>query len=125
MFYSIIIRWIASAGAAPGDVLVAQPWVFDLLVYLIENRDRVVSKDDQLPRFGPAHCFRSTLTSRIMPCAGIGDTGEKRSAFTLLGEGLSLSPRSNTDTAGQMAGVEAGPATRYRKNRLSRSCVPA
>ena len=29
-----------------GDVIAVEPQVFDLLVYLLENRDRVVSKDD-------------------------------------------------------------------------------
>ena len=31
---------------AGGGVVSIEPQVFDLLVYLIENRDRVVSKDD-------------------------------------------------------------------------------
>ena len=28
------------------ETIVLQPQVFDLLVYLVQNRDRVVSKDD-------------------------------------------------------------------------------
>ena len=31
---------------ARGTMVPIEPQVFDLLVYLIENRDRVVSKDD-------------------------------------------------------------------------------
>jgi DNA-binding winged helix-turn-helix (wHTH) protein len=31
---------------AGGTIVSIEPQVFDLLVYLIENRDRVVSKDD-------------------------------------------------------------------------------
>ena len=35
----------ASSGAA-ANVVAVEPQVFDLLVYLVENRERVVSKDD-------------------------------------------------------------------------------
>ena len=29
-----------------GEAIAVEPQVFDLLIYLVENRDRVVSKDD-------------------------------------------------------------------------------
>jgi DNA-binding winged helix-turn-helix (wHTH) protein len=32
------------------ELIAVQPQVFDLLVYLLHNRDRVVSKDDPRPR---------------------------------------------------------------------------
>ncbi len=36
-----------------------EPQVFDLLVYLLENRDRVVSKDDLIARSGAAASSRT------------------------------------------------------------------
>jgi pimeloyl-ACP methyl ester carboxylesterase/DNA-binding winged helix-turn-helix (wHTH) protein len=53
------------------------PQVFDLLVYLIRNRDRVVSKDDLLDAVWEGRIVsESTLTSRINAARrAIGDTG--------------------------------------------------
>lgn len=98
-----------------GDVLVAlEPQVFDLLVYLIENRDRVVSKDDLIASVWAGRIVsESTLTSRINAVRrAIGDTGEKQSCIrTFARKGFRfVAPVEATDTAGQMAGVEAGPA---------------
>src|SRR5258705_6561242 len=43
-----------------------EPQVFDLLVYLVQNRDRVVSKDDLIDSvWGGRIVSESTLTSRI------------------------------------------------------------
>jgi TolB-like protein/Flp pilus assembly protein TadD len=55
-----------------------EPQVFDLLVFLVENRERVVSKDDLI---ASVWCGRivseSTLTSRINAArTAIGDSGE-------------------------------------------------
>ena len=54
--------------------------MFDLLVYLVENRDRVVSKDDLLASiWGGRIVSESTLTSRINAARkAIGDSGEKQ-----------------------------------------------
>ena len=55
------------------------PQVFDLLVYLIHNRNRVVSKDDCSTPSGKGESFQSTLTSRINAVRhAIGDTGSTR-----------------------------------------------
>jgi TolB-like protein/Tfp pilus assembly protein PilF len=67
-----------------GDAPVAlEPQVFDILVYLIENRDRVVSKDDLIASvWGGRIVSESTLTSRINAVRkAIGDTGEKQSCI--------------------------------------------
>ena len=77
-----IIRWTptgASCGAAPKPIAV-EPQVFDLLVYLVDNRDRVVSKDDLI---ASVWCGRivsdSTLTSRINAARrAIGDSGQEQ-----------------------------------------------
>jgi len=54
-----------------------EPQVFDLLVYLLENRDRVVSKDDLLDKIWSGRSVsESTLTSRINAARkAIGDSG--------------------------------------------------
>ena len=50
---------------AGGGVVSIEPQVFDLLVYLIENRDRVVSKDDLIASvWGGRIVSDSTLDSR-------------------------------------------------------------
>ena len=62
-----------------GAQLVAlEPQVFDLLVYLVQNRDRVVSKDDLLAAvWGGRIVSESTLTSRISALRkAVGDSGE-------------------------------------------------
>ena len=61
-----------------GERVALQPQVFDLLVYLVLNRDRVVSKDDLLGAvWGGRIVSESTLTSRINAVRrAIGDNGE-------------------------------------------------
>jgi DNA-binding winged helix-turn-helix (wHTH) protein/pimeloyl-ACP methyl ester carboxylesterase len=64
-----------------GPELVAiEPQVFDLLVYMVENRDRVVSKDDLIANvWGGRIVSESTLTSRINAVRkAVGDTGERQ-----------------------------------------------
>ena len=57
-----------------------EPQVFDLLLYLLLNRDRVVSKDDLLESvWGGRIVSDSTLASRINAARkAIGDSGEKQ-----------------------------------------------
>src|SRR5262245_15078137 len=64
-----------------GDELIAvEPQVFDLLVHLVRNRDRVVSKDDLIDAvWGGRIVSESTLTSRINAVRrAIGDNGEEQ-----------------------------------------------
>lgn len=80
-----------------GAVLIAlEPQVFDLLVYLVQNRDRVVSKDDVIAAiWGGRIVSESTLTSRINAVRkAVGDSGEEqrllrtiaRKGFRFVGE---------------------------------------
>ena len=65
-----------------GTQLIAlEPQVFDLLVFLIENRDRVVTKDDLFASVWQGRIVsESTLTSRINAARkAIGDSGEQQS----------------------------------------------
>jgi TolB-like protein/tetratricopeptide (TPR) repeat protein len=57
-----------------------EPQVFDLLVYLVQNRDRVVSKDDLIASVWSGRIVsESTLTSRINAARNaVGDSGRKQ-----------------------------------------------
>ena len=64
-----------------GDAVIAvQPRVFDLLEYLIANRDRVVSKDDILEAvWGGRIVSESALTTRINAVrTAVGDDGDQQ-----------------------------------------------
>ena len=63
-----------------GELIPLEPQVFDLLVYLVQNRDRVVSKDDLIASvWGGRIVAESTLTSRINAVRrAVGDSGERQ-----------------------------------------------
>ena len=68
-----------------------EPQVFDLLVYLVQNRDRVVSKDDIIASvWGGRIVSDSTLTSRINSArTAVGDSGENQKLIrTIARKGL-------------------------------------
>ena len=62
------------------DVVVVTPQVFDLLEYLIRNRERVVSKDDLINAIWNGRIVSdAALTTRLNAArSAIGDTGEKQ-----------------------------------------------
>src|SRR6187401_890071 len=75
-------------GAEPISV---EPQVFDLLIYLVENRDRVVSKDDLIASvWGGRVVSDSTLTSRINAARkAVGDSGGNQKVIrTIARKGL-------------------------------------
>jgi DNA-binding winged helix-turn-helix (wHTH) protein/alpha-beta hydrolase superfamily lysophospholipase len=63
-----------------GQLIAVEPQVFDLLVHLIENRERVVSKDDLIASVWKGRIVSdSTLDSRINAARkAIGDSGGKQ-----------------------------------------------
>src|SRR4051794_39762447 len=68
-----------------------EPQVFDLLVYLVQNRDRVVSKDDLIASvWGGRIVSESTLTSRINAARrAVGDSGKNQKVIrTVARKGL-------------------------------------
>jgi DNA-binding winged helix-turn-helix (wHTH) protein len=63
-----------------GELVPIEPQVFDLLVYLIRNRDRVVTKDDMIAAvWGGRVVSESALTNRINAArAAVGDSGDQQ-----------------------------------------------
>jgi TolB-like protein/DNA-binding response OmpR family regulator len=77
--------------ARDGGPVAVEPQVFDLLVYLVQNRDRVVSKDDLIAAIWAGRIVsESTLTSRINAARkAVGDSGkEQRLIRTVPRKGL-------------------------------------
>jgi TolB-like protein len=60
-----------------GEPVAVEPQVFDLLIYLVENRDRIVTKDDLIENIWEGRIVsESTLTSRINAARkAVGDSG--------------------------------------------------
>ncbi len=74
-----------------GEAIHIEPQVFDLLLFLIENRERVVSKDDLLAAVWQGRIVsESTLGSRINAArTAIGDDGQRQSLIrTVARKGL-------------------------------------
>ena len=105
-----------------------EPQVFDLLVYLLENRDRVVSKDDLIASvWGGRIVSESTLTSRINAARkAVGDSGgEQRLIRTIPRKGLRFvgevrhrgaCPGAPSQSSRESAGAcrcPTGPPSRY------------
>ena len=96
-----------------------EPQVFDLLVYLVKNRDRVVSKDDLIDGvWGGRIVSESTLTSRITAVRkAIGDTGKEqrlirtmsRKGIRFVGEVRDSSKRPEVNGPAHVAPPQAPP----------------
>jgi TolB-like protein len=74
-----------------GKGVPVEPQVFDLLLYLVENRDRVVSKDDLFENIWEGRFVsESTLTSRINAVRkAVGDSGrDQRLVRTIARKGF-------------------------------------
>jgi TolB-like protein len=93
-------------------LLAVEPQVFDVLVFLVENRDRVASKDDLLESvWGGRIVSESTLASRINSARRIiGDNGEQQRLIrTIIGKGVRFvggaRERQDNDHPGAPPGV--------------------
>ena len=84
------------------DLLAVEPKVFDLLVHLIANRERVVSKDDLIAAIWDGRIVsESALTTAINAArAALGDSGEAQRLIKTL-------PRKGFRFVGRGAGGEA------------------
>jgi TolB-like protein len=96
-------------GSAP---IAVEPQVFDLLVYLVQNRDRVVSRDDLLASvWGGRIVSDSTMASRINAARkAIGDNGrEQKLIRTIARKGLRFVGAVRTRPNGAEPAQVAGP----------------
>jgi TolB-like protein len=91
------------------EQVAVEPQVFDLLVYLVENRDRVVSKSDIIASIWHGRVVSdSTLTSRINAVrTAVGDSGQNQKLIrTVARKGL----RFVGKVRAQPRGAEPAPA---------------
>jgi TolB-like protein/Tfp pilus assembly protein PilF len=88
------------------EFVAVEPQVFDLLVYLVENRDRVVTKDNLFASiWGGRIVSDSTLTSRINGARkAIGDSGEEQKLIrTVARKGFRFVGEVRSSTTGEPA----------------------
>src|SRR3984885_733308 len=99
------------------ESIAVEPQVFDLLVYLVENRDRVVSKDDLIASvWGGRIVSDSTLTSRINAARkAIGDSGGAQKLIRTIA-------RKGIRFVGDVRVEDGGPAD--DANERSRPALP-
>ena len=105
------------------EPIAVEPQVFDLLIYLVQNRDRVVSKDDLIASvWGGRIVSDSTLTSRINAARkAIGDSGEDQKLIrTIARKGLRFVGDVRTQSNGDRAGTSA-PDRRRMKSTSGRA----
>jgi TolB-like protein/Tfp pilus assembly protein PilF len=103
-----------------------EPQVFDLLVYLVQNRDRVVSKEDLIASvWGGRIVSDSTLTSRVNAARNaVGDSGEdKKLIRTIARKGLRFVGEVRMPPNGDEAAVVTDPPPEEIQER-SRIALP-
>jgi TolB-like protein/cytochrome c-type biogenesis protein CcmH/NrfG len=98
------------------EPVAVEPQVLDLLIYLVRNRDRVVTKDDLIASvWGGRIVSDTTLTSRIYAARkALGDTGrDQRLIRTVSRKGLRfVGPvEVQADDGGQLPAAPAASAT--------------
>jgi len=91
------------------NLVAVEPQVFDLLAYLVQHRDRVVSKDDLLASVWHGRVIsESALFNRINAArSAIGDTGERQALIKTL-------PRRGLRFVGAVQEEEFSPAVAGR-----------
>jgi TolB-like protein len=106
-----------------GSQLIAvEPQVFDLLTYLVENRERVVTKDDLIASvWGGRIVSDSTLTSRINAARkAVGDSGGNQMLIrTIARKGLRFvgAVRELSNGAEQALATVAGQDESHKQSR--------
>ena len=106
------------------EYIAVEPQVFDLLVYLVRNRECVVGKDDLIASvWGGRIVSDSTLTSRISAARkAVGDSGEEQKLIrTIPRKGLRFVGAVST----QADGVEPAHATGQPADEIHRQSYPA
>jgi TolB-like protein len=94
------------------ELIAVEPQVYDLLVYLVENRDRVVSKDDLIASvWGGRITSDATLTSRVYAARkALGDSGQRQKLIrTIPRKGLRFVGIVQTQPDGDPSAVATDP----------------
>jgi TolB-like protein/Tfp pilus assembly protein PilF len=102
-----------------------EPQVFDLVVHLMENRDRVVSKEELIDKIWKGrHVAESTLTSRINAARkAVGDSGSAQTLIrTIARKGFRFVGSVQT---GAESAAPAGPAAAHRDDELPPVLLPS
>ena len=102
-----------------GVTVPLEPQVFDVLAYLVEHRDRVVTKEELLDNiWGDRFVSESALTSRIKAARrAIGDDGSRQALIrTAHGRGY----RFIGTLAGDAPSVEPPPSVRHSPHLAGR-----
>ena len=105
-----------------GTLVAVEPQVFDLLFFLIRNRERVVSKDDLIAGVWDGRIVSdSTLTSRINAARrAIGDSGEQQRLIrTVARKGIRF---VGAVREGQMPSELSAPVLAPARNQEVRFC---
>jgi TolB-like protein len=108
------------------EAIAVEPQVFDLLLYLVRNRERVVSKDDLIAAvWGGRVVSDSTLTSRINAVRkAVGDSGDEQKLIrTVARKGLRFVGAVQTQADGAEPG-HAGGARPDETHEPSRPALP-
>ncbi|MFL6836964.1 MAG: winged helix-turn-helix domain-containing protein [Bradyrhizobium sp.] len=100
--------------------LAVEPQVFDLLIYLVENRDHVVTKHDLIENIWEGRVVsESTLTSRINAARkAVGDTGRDQGVIRTIA-------RKGFRFVGEVREQRAGADARDRSAQLPESAAEA
>jgi TolB-like protein len=104
-----------------------EPQVFDLLIYLVHNRERVISKDDLIASvWGGRIVSDSTLTSRINAARrSVGDSGGKQKFIrTIPRKGLRFVGEVRTEPNRPESSQLASPPDPVRENSPVSSLTP-
>lgn len=123
------LRELTRAGAG----IAVEPQVFDLLIYLVENRDRVVSKDDLIETIWDGRIVsESTLTSRINAARkAVGDSGKDqavirtipRKGFRFVGDVQVHQDGAQAATGGTSTSEQPGEAPHRQLPALDRTAI--
>ena len=115
------------------DRVSIEPQVFDLLVFLMQNHDRVVSKDDLIAAIWDGRIVsESTLTSRINAARkAVGDSGRDqklirtiaRKGFRFVGDLRSQQAGDESPDAAAHPAAEIGEASRAIPSPLDRPAI--